>query len=226
MGFETGNLGYRSSHEGRSTLAIMQLTSAAASLLISAAALLVTHGHESYSEQGVVHLGANGREYVLPQGAQRPVYASLGACVTDVTAQLGKIEKATGQKAKETPQELCQPVAAYQGAGHRIYYPNRDYYGPIVNPDSVWKSRAIATWQTTIPDGTFAASGTHIQASVHLAPSGLRPGVKTTITDPEGGGFGEHGSSGFTENGGSVEPHGGGGGIEEPHVRIPVIHVE
>ncbi|HKU18905.1 MAG TPA: hypothetical protein VJP80_06565 [Candidatus Saccharimonadales bacterium] len=205
-------MGERYPYGGASVTEGLLIGSFAVALGATIVALAVGASSESYREQGTVHIGADGKPYVLPDGAERPVYSSMQACVDDVTAQMQKIQKDTKAAVAEKPTDLCQPVSHYVP----MRYPYNYVYGPIVNRNSAWKSTNVQTWETGIPDRTFNAPDLAKEPGIEAAPVGKLPGSHVEITEPEHGGFGEHGSGGFSKPGtGVVEPHFGGGAGEE-----------
>lgn len=195
----------------KSTIRERVITSIAGVAALGTFAVLGTGCSSEYSAKGTVEVGADGKEYIIPDGSERPIYASQKDCEADVASQIKKIEEDSGDKVKETPAQLCQPVSAY--AGHTVVVGR--FYGPIVEKDTVWTSSKVVEWQKEIPSGTFDAPGLHAQSAIEPAPKGSVVGHETTV-DEHGAGFGETGETGYHggffggEEGGMGGEHGGG----------------
>ncbi len=145
-------------------------------------------------KEGVVLDGADGKQYVMPEGALRPEYDSKEDCIADVTEQIEKL-KSQGESIGETPEELCEESSHYRGHyGHA-------WLGPILFPGTRWGSSRVSSW-TPVTGGAFAAPGSHLQPDVYSpAPAGAATGSRAPLT----GGFGSTGKSGsgFGESVGS-----------------------
>lgn len=194
---------------------VAKVVSAAVVLGAIAAAAYYQHESSLYKQTGIVREGADGRYYVVPDDGVQPEYASKQACVDDVTKQISTIEGANSQAISDTPDQLCQPADASQGPSYVPGVSTRGWLGPIVNGKSKWTSVAVEGWEP-VTDGSFAGNG-YVQSSIQLAPAGLHDGTRTTISDSNEGGFGEHDDSGFGEDGShmSGSNHGFGGGEGE-----------
>jgi hypothetical protein len=176
---------FRESHALRAGLALV-----AAGSLLTACGL----GGE---ETGVVRRGADGQNYVLPDGAQRPVYANKQDCIDDVNQQI-KQAKEAGEKVDEKPEDLCEPTERYVSGHSGIIYARGSYYGPVVGGNSGWQSPRVQSWQQNIGDGQFAAKGAPLQKGISVAPKGSVVGSKTSVRGGFGGsakGGGFHGSA-------------------------------
>jgi|GEM_PF-5708286 hypothetical protein len=142
-----------------------------------------------YQTKGVVELGANGHKYIIPDGAERPIYKTDAACVEDVKRELKEVEKQDSVTLHDTPSALCQPVSKYpDNAGNNQDFPFIYYYyfyGPIVSPGSMWQSNQVVTWQSNIPSGTFAAEGTTVPGDLESAPE--NDAVGESVTEDEDG---------------------------------------
>ena len=158
------------------------------------AAVLAGCGTE-YTVSGTVLKGADGHEYVVPDNAHQPVYASKAACEADVKAHEAAIQKATG--AQVDPASVCQPVSRYHAL---TVYPRRYYVGPMVEGTQEWRSGDVVSW-SPVTDGSFAGSGDTLPRNVAQAPDGSYDGEHTSVTEHTGGIFEDPGAG-----------HGGGGG--------------
>ena len=128
-----------------------------------------------YQANGVVELGANGKKYIIPKDAKRPIYKTEAACVADVTKEIKLIDKKDSVTLKDTPAKLCTPIHDYADRDngnsafpYYLYY--YYYYGPIMSGGSTWHSSSVAYWQTSIPNGTFASSDSGTQEGIESAP--------------------------------------------------------
>lgn len=143
-------------------------------------------------DDGVVATGADGENYVIPEGAERPQYRTREECIEDVTEQIEALE-AQGEDIGDDPEELCESSESYRGA---YLYP---WLGPILFAGSRWNSSRVAGW-STVGDRGFAAPGSTLQRDVvSPAPAGTAPGDRAPLK----GGFGSTGKSGFAESSGS-----------------------
>jgi hypothetical protein len=144
-----------------------------------------------YQAKGVVELGANGKRYIIPDGAERPIYKTDTACVTDVTKEIDHIEKKDNVTLNDKPAELCEPVSKYidvDGNKGNNYFPFLYYYyfyGPILSPGSTWQSSQVVAWETSIPSGTFAAEGSTVEDDLQAAPEDDTVGE--AVTEDEDG---------------------------------------
>lgn len=157
-----------------------------------------------YIVEGTVHKGADGRQYVIPDDADRAVYASKQNCIDDVKAHENQIKAATGKEIN--PSDACQPVTKYRGN----VFPRGYIYGLIMNRGQEWRSNKIQSW-TPVQDGMFAAKGEPLQHNIATAPKGVRVGDHTSVQEHEGGFFDENGRTGT-----------GGHPIPEEHPVAPI----
>jgi hypothetical protein len=133
-------------------------------------------------DDGVVTTGADGENYVLPDGAERPQYRSKEDCIADVTEQIAALE-AQGEDVGDDPETLCESSESYSGA---YFYP---WLGPILFAGSRWNSSRVAGW-STVGNRGFAAPGSTLQSDVvSPAPAGSAPGERAPLK----GGFGSTG---------------------------------
>jgi hypothetical protein len=138
-------------------------------------------------DEGTVLEGADGQKYVVPDDAERPMYDSKEACLTDVAAQIEQL-KAQGETVTDTPEDLCEESSHY-GSG---YYAH-PWLGPILFAGTRWSSPAVAGW-SPVQSGNFAASGSKLQSDVvSPAPAGSSVGDRAPLK----GGFGSSGKGGF-----------------------------
>jgi hypothetical protein len=172
---------------------------------VGAAGLLLVGCGTEYDVSGTVLKGADGKEYVVPNDASRPVYKNQAACEADVKAQEANLGKLIGGNID--PASLCVPVGKYRAV---TVYPRTYYYGPMVSGKQEWKSGDTVGW-SSVRDGSFAASGEALQQDVAPAPDGAKEGEHQTVQEHEGGIFdGGHGDG----DGHSVVGHGGGEDVE------------
>lgn len=152
----------------------------------------------SDDDPGIAVRGADGKTYILPEDATRPVYSSEQDCVTDIKQAVDNIEEETGDDISEDPAKLCEPITDYDGTS-AVVYPRTYYYGPIVSGDQTWSSRRPVAWENRIPSGGFASPNHPVQAGIVEAPHGTAPGSKVVIR----GGFGSSAKGGFAHGSGS-----------------------
>lgn len=153
----------------------------ASATLISGLGLAVLAGcGTDYTVEGTVHKGADGQQYVIPDNADRAVYASKQECADDVKAHEDQIKAATGKEIN--PDDACQPVTKYSGAA----YPRGYYYGIIMGRSQEWQSGKVNAW-APVQDGMFAAKGEPLQHNIATAPKGTRVGDHTSVQEHEGG---------------------------------------
>jgi hypothetical protein len=143
-------------------------------------------------DEGTVRKGADGKDYVLPDDAQRPQYQSREDCIADVTEQIAKL-KAQGENVGDNPADLCEPASNY--AGHYAH----PWVGPIIWGAGIWHSPRVAGW-SQVTDGGFGANGAaKLQPDViQKAPAGAKAGSRAPLK----GGFGGSGKSGFGSHAG------------------------
>lgn len=143
-------------------------------------------------DDGIVVSGADGKDYVIPEGAERPQYDSREDCIADVTEQIRALE-AQGEDIVDDPEDLCESSEGYHGAYAHAWL------GPLIFAGARWNSSRVAGW-STVGAGGFAAPGAKLQGDVvSPAPAGTSPGDRAPLK----GGFGSTGKSGFGETAGS-----------------------
>jgi hypothetical protein len=152
------------------------------------AVLVATSGESAPDTPGVVHIGADGKEYVLPEDARRAIYQNRDDCINDIREQEDKIKAETDEDVQERPEDLCEATDDYahrpEGSGGSTLvfdYPHGYYYGPIVSDAGKWESGRIKKWEASIPERTFAVPGRTISRSIDAAPAGSKIGSKTVI---------------------------------------------
>jgi hypothetical protein len=138
------------------------------------------------STDGVVTTGADGQDYVIPENAERPVYASREDCLADVREQIAQLQ-AQGEEVGDDPEQLCEATDEYRG-----HYAGGFWVGPLIFASSRWNSTRATSW-APVTTGGFAARGATQPDVVQKAPAGAAPGSKATLA----GGFGGTGKSGF-----------------------------
>ena len=138
------------------------------------------------SSDGVVTTGADGEDYVIPENAERPVYASREDCLADVREQIAKLQ-AEGETVADDPEQLCEATDEYRG-----HYAGGFWLGPLIFASSRWNSTRATSW-APVTSGGFAARGATQPDVVQKAPAGATVGSKQTLS----GGFGSTGKSGF-----------------------------
>ena len=153
--------------------------------------------YDSYESEkpATVVEGANGKYYAIPDDARRAVYSSRDDCIADVNEQKNTIIEAD-EEVTETAEDLCEPVDEYRshsGGTTIITHSQGSYYGPIVNEKGRWTSNRIISWETSIPNRTFAIPGGVVQKDLQEAEKGQKPGQKTVTR----GGFGVSPKGGF-----------------------------
>ncbi|MCU1481220.1 MAG: hypothetical protein JWQ19_2006 [Subtercola sp.] len=163
-------------------------TRGASALSIAAVAVLLSGC--ATSDDGVVLKGADGNNYVVPDGAERPQYATREDCIADVTEQIAKLQ-AEGESIGDDPNTLCEESSRYPSAHYA--YP---FLGPIIFAGSRWNSPRVSGW-SGLTSGGFGAAGSSIQPDVvQPAPAGAKAGDRAALK----GGFGTSGKSGFGES--------------------------
>ncbi|UFS58454.1 hypothetical protein [Subtercola endophyticus] len=112
------------------------LTRGASALSIAAVAVLLAGC--ATSDDGVVLEGADGNNYVVPDGAERPQYATREDCIADVTEQIAKLQ-AEGESIGDDPNTLCEESSRYP-VGHvgNPRYTNRLSSGSGGSSVTVW----------------------------------------------------------------------------------------
>ncbi|KZX21102.1 hypothetical protein [Rathayibacter tanaceti] len=153
---------------------------------VGAIGLAVALNSASPSSDGIVATGADGQDYVIPENAERPVYASREDCLADVREQVAELQ-AQGEPVGDDPEQLCESTDEYRG-----HYAGGFWLGPIIFPGSRWSSTRATSW-ATVPSGGFAARGATQPDVVQKAPAGSTVGSRATLS----GGFGGTGKSGF-----------------------------
>ncbi|WP_394553608.1 hypothetical protein ACDF64_04340 [Agromyces sp. MMS24-JH15] len=155
-----------------------------------ASALMLLAGCSTYPSDGVVVTGADGEDYVVPDGTERPVYASREDCVADIESQLAKL-RADGNAVTASADELCEDASEYHG-GHA--YPTGVWLGPLLFSGSRWDSPRVSSW-SAVGTGDFAKPGSVAHSDVvEKAPTGATVGQRVPLS----GGFGTSGkASGF-----------------------------
>jgi hypothetical protein len=152
-----------------------------------ATAMMFLAGCSSVPQDGEVVTGADGENYVLPDGTERPVYASREECIADVTEQMRVLEQ-DGEQVSETPESLCESSDGYHG-----HYGPGLWLGPLLFAGSRWNSSRVSSW-APVTGGGFAAPGSTAQTDVvERAPANAKVGSRAPLT----GGFGASGKSGF-----------------------------
>lgn len=144
------------------------------------------------TEEGVVLEGADGQKYVVPQNAERPMYASKEECIADVTEQIAVLER-QGEDIVDTPESLCEPSDRYPQAHYAGLW-----LGPLLFAGSRWASPRVSGW-APVASGGFAAPGAPVQSDVvSPAPAGAKTGDRAPLKS----GFGSSGKSGFGSSAG------------------------
>lgn len=142
-------------------------------------------------DDGIVLTGADGKEYVLPEDAERPQYDSKEDCIADITERI-RILESQGEEIADSPEDLCESSEGYRGA---YAHP---WLGPILFFGNRWSSNRVAGW-SSVGNGGFAAPGAYLPPDVvQPAPAGAKAGQRATLK----GGFGATGKSGFGESAG------------------------
>jgi hypothetical protein len=178
---------------------VLEKTAAGVIAIVAAGALL--SGCESQPDDpGVVMTGADGQNYVLPEGAERPIYNTLQDCLDDVRARIKAIESDGGDKIEETAEDLCQQTDTYAHSGGVVTMSR--WYGPIIRSGGRWESPKVTSWEP-VTDRTFAAPGLKVQRGVTIAPAGSFSGQRVTIRGGFGGTGKGVGKGGFARGAGS-----------------------
>lgn len=143
--------------------------------------------YEKTKQEGVVREGADGKRYVVPEGAERPVYDSEEDCIADTRERIKQLKEQTGEDISEDPKDLCEAADTYHGGhgSHPLYIYHGRYLGPIVPGNSRWESPRLRDWTPAV-DRTFGAQGHRLQVGIPHAPSGAGLGEHVVIR----GGFG------------------------------------
>ncbi|PPI23998.1 hypothetical protein C5D34_10675 [Rathayibacter sp. AY1B1] len=153
---------------------------------VGAVGLAVALANGGPSTDGVVATGADGQDYVIPENAERPVYASREDCLADVREQIAQLQ-AQGEEVGDDPEQLCEATDEYRG-----HYAGGFWLGPLIFASSRWNSTRATSW-APVASGGFAARGATQPDVVQRAPAGSTVGSKATLS----GGFGSSGKSGF-----------------------------
>ncbi|KQO98921.1 hypothetical protein [Leifsonia sp. Leaf264] len=149
-----------------------------------AGAMLALAGCSSVPEEGIVMPGADGKNYVVADGTERPTYKSKEDCIADVTEQIAKL-KADGETVSDSPEKLCESSEKY---GNTYHHAGGSFIwlGPLLFGGSRWDSPRVQSW-APVQAGGFAAPGAAVQPDVApAAPAGSKVGSKTSLK----GGFG------------------------------------
>ncbi|AND17866.1 hypothetical protein [Rathayibacter tritici] len=158
---------------------------------VGAVGLAVALASGDPSTDGVVATGADGQDYVIPENAERPVYASREDCLADVQEQIAQLQ-AQGEQVGDDPEQLCESTDEYRG-----HYAGGYWIGPLIFASSRWNSTRATSW-APVGSGGFAARGATQPDVVQKAPAGSTVGSKATLS----GGFGSSGKSGFGSSAG------------------------
>ena len=151
-----------------------------------AGAMLLLAGCSTFPEDGVVVRGADGEDYILPDGTERPVYASQEDCLMDVAEQI-RLLRQDGETVTATPEALCESSDDYHG-----HYGSGVWLGPLLFNGSRWDSSRVSGW-APVSGGGFAKPGSVAHSDVvERAPAGAKLGERAPLT----GGFGSSGKSG------------------------------
>ncbi|KRC62695.1 hypothetical protein ASE14_02405 [Agromyces sp. Root81] len=152
-----------------------------------ASAVLLFAGCSTFPSDGEVVTGADGEQYILPDGTERPVYASRDDCIADVAEQLEKLRQ-EGEPVDDSPESLCESSDTYNG-----HYSSGVWLGPLLFASSRWDSPRVSSW-APVAGGGFAAPGSAAHSDVvEKAPAGSKVGTRAPLT----GGFGSSGKGGF-----------------------------
>ena len=164
-----------------------------------AAARMFLAGCSTVPDEGIVVEGADGENYVLPEGAERPTYKSKEDCLADVNEQIQLLEQ-QGEQVEGDAESLCESSSSYG-----THYSSALWLGPVLFASSRWNSTRVSSW-APVTSGGFAASGSSAHSDVaQKAPAGATVGSRAPLKS----GFGSTGKSGF---GSSVKGKSGGGG--------------
>ncbi|MDR6907303.1 hypothetical protein J2X63_003011 [Agromyces sp. 3263] len=151
-----------------------------------AGAMLLLAGCSPFPEDGVVVSGADGEEYILPDGTERPVYASKDDCIADVSEQI-RLLRAEGTAVDASPDQLCESSDGYRG-----HYGAGLWLGPLLFSGSRWDSSRVSSW-APVTGGGFAKPGSTAHSDVvERAPAGAKVGERAPLS----GGFGSSAKSG------------------------------
>lgn len=152
-----------------------------------ASAMLLLAGCSTFPEDGVVVTGADGEQYVLPDGTERPVYESQADCLADVTEQLAKL-RAEGNAVDGTAEQFCEDASQYHGTHH---FGSGLWLGPLLFAGSRWNSPRVSSW-SAVGAGDFAKPGSVAHSDVvEKAPAGATVGQRVPLS----GGFGTSGKA-------------------------------
>ncbi|PPF39924.1 hypothetical protein [Pseudoclavibacter sp. AY1H1] len=163
-----------------------------------AAAMMFLAGCSTVPDDGVVVEGADGENYVLPDGAERPTYTSKEDCLADVNEQIQLLEQ-QGEQLEGDAESLCESSSSYG-----THYSSALWLGPVLFASSRWNSTRVSSW-APVTSGGFAAPGSSAHSDVaQKAPAGATVGSRAPLKS----GFGATGKSGF----GSTVKGGGGSG--------------
>ncbi|MGO2749223.1 MAG: hypothetical protein ACTIA6_04140 [Pseudoclavibacter sp.] len=164
-----------------------------------AAAMMFLAGCSTVPDEGIVVEGADGENYVLPEGAERPTYASKEDCLADVNEQIQLLEQ-QGEQLEGDAESLCESSSSYG-----THYSSALWLGPVLFASSRWNSTRVSSW-APVTSGGFAAPGSAAHSDVaQKAPAGATVGSRAPLKN----GFGSTGKSGF---GSTVKGKSGGGG--------------
>ncbi|PPF76017.1 hypothetical protein [Pseudoclavibacter sp. Z016] len=167
-----------------------------------AAAMMFLAGCSTVPDDGVVVEGADGENYVLPDGAERPTYTSKEDCLADVNEQIQLLEQ-QGEQVEGDAESLCESSSSYG-----THYSSALWLGPVLFASSRWNSTRVSSW-APVTSGGFAAPGSSAHSDVaQKAPAGATVGSRAPLKS----GFGATGKSGFgstVKGGGSGSSTGG-----------------
>ncbi|WP_159599464.1 hypothetical protein [Agromyces humi] len=169
-----------------------------------AGAMFLLAGCATFPEDGEVVTGADGENYVLPDGTERPVYRSKEDCIADVTEQMKKLADA-GEPVQGDPDQLCESSDGYHGH----YGGGALWLGPLLFSGSRWDSPRVSSW-APVTQGGFAKPGSVAHSDVvEKAPAGAKVGTRAPLS----GGFGSSGkAAGFGSSAKSGSHSGSFGG--------------
>lgn len=133
-----------------------------------AAAMMFLAGCSTVPDEGIVVEGADGENYVLPEGAERPTYKSKEDCLADVNEQIQLLEQ-QGEQVEGDAESLCESSSSYG-----THYSSALWLGPVLFASSRWNSTRVSSW-APVTSGGFAASGSSAHSDVaQKAPPALR----------------------------------------------------
>lgn len=170
-----------------------------------AGAMLALAGCSSVPEEGVVMPGADGKNYVVADGTERPTYKSKEDCIADVTEQIAKL-KADGEAITQTPEQLCESSEKYGNTYHHAGGGSFIWLGPLLFGGSRWDSPRVQSW-APVQAGGFAAPGAAAQPDIApAAEAGSKVGAKAPLKSGFGGsaksgGFGSGAKSSSVSHG-------------------------